>query len=311
MVTNERRDDDSAWKNLIEHFFYDAIRRCIPALYEAADKSKRPVFLDKELRKITGRHVNEEAGVADFLVSVPLASGDDEWIMLHAEQQGSGGGDLPFRMFRYMALIFARYGKNITALAIITDKRKRGEPDYYSYSLFGTEYVYKYNRVVVADLDEAELLESDNPFDLALFAGQLALRGKRSESTRFAYMKELLRLLHQRGWSREEKLSLFVFIDAVLNIRTPELIEDLSNYESNLEKGDDIMLVSHIEQRGFDKGVEKGVEIGIKQGMEKGSSLKALEMAQKLLLNGISPDVIAESSGLSLEEVERLRIGTH
>lgn len=48
---------------------------------------------------------------------------------------------------------------------------------------------------------------------------------------------------------------------------------------------------------------EAGIEEGIKQGMKK----NALAVAQKLLARGVSLEVIAEDTGLSIEEIKQLK----
>lgn len=45
---------------------------------------------------------------------------------------------------------------------------------------------------------------------------------------------------------------------------------------------------------------------GMKDGLEKGMEEARLEMARQLKLNGVPTDIIARSSGLSKEEIERL-----
>jgi predicted transposase/invertase (TIGR01784 family) len=49
-------------------------------------------------------------------------------------------------------------------------------------------------------------------------------------------------------------------------------------------------------------------EVAMKEGMEKGKQEKAFEIAKNLLVRGISPDIIAESSGLSIDELKTLSV---
>jgi hypothetical protein len=211
--TNSRRDDDSAWKTLVKKFFYEMLQRCIPDLYEAADRSRAPNFLDKELRAI-GQGVKKRKRTVDFLVSVPLKDNSpDEILFLHLEVQGRGGGSLPERMFRYMALIYAMWGKNVAALAIMTDKRSRKEPEFYESSLFGTRFKYEYNRLVIPELCLPDLVTSENPFDLALYAARKASLSRDDEKKKHVYLRELLDLLSARGWSHEEKYDLLFFME--------------------------------------------------------------------------------------------------
>ena len=50
----------------------------------------------------------------------------------------------------------------------------------------------------------------------------------------------------------------------------------------------------------------KGLELGIEQGRSEGEAKKQHEIAKNLKLDGISMDVIAKNTGLTLEEVEKL-----
>jgi hypothetical protein len=47
-----RFDHDGFYKDLIECFFYPLLKRAIPKLYEIADVTVKPKFLDKEFRDI-------------------------------------------------------------------------------------------------------------------------------------------------------------------------------------------------------------------------------------------------------------------
>ena len=188
----DRRDDDSLWKDIIERFFYPMLQRAIPALYADADTKTPPRFLDKELKKATYRLKGGKHSV-DLLAEVPLKDGACEWVLFHLEVQSRGGKDsLPFRMYYYKSLIFSMFKRELVALALITDGRPKDEPKLYESRLYNTETKYKYNRLVVSELDENELLTTDNPFDLALCAAQRALKSRRDERRKHAYMKELL-----------------------------------------------------------------------------------------------------------------------
>jgi predicted transposase/invertase (TIGR01784 family) len=61
------------------------------------------------------------------------------------------------------------------------------------------------------------------------------------------------------------------------------------------------------KEEGFEEGVEKGREEGIEKGIAKGRAEGREEgkeeMARNLLENGISPDLIARSSGLPMERI--------
>jgi predicted transposase/invertase (TIGR01784 family) len=63
-------------------------------------------------------------------------------------------------------------------------------------------------------------------------------------------------------------------------------------------------------KKGEAIGMKKGEAIGMKKGeaigMEKGAKAKAVEMAKKMLSKGFDKQTVAEMSGLTVAEVERL-----
>ena len=307
---SKRQDGDNLWKDIVQRFFYQMLERAIPALYTDADREKEPKFLDKELRKIAYA-LPGGAHVADFLVEVPLKSGESEWVLLHIEVQGGGGrSSLPFRMFHYKSLIFAMYKRESAALALITDKRPRGEPESYKSSLYNTVTTYEYNRLSVPDLDEAELLKTDNPFDLALCAAQRALKSKKDERQKHRYLKELLGLLGDRGWSRDDKHRLLLFIEHVINLKDHELKLDVVKYEEELEREGKIMYISLAEQvyaKEWDRKLEQKYK---QEGKQEGITIGELKMAKKTAYGmkamGLPLDTIVKITGLSEDEIKRL-----
>ena len=58
-------------------------------------------------------------------------------------------------------------------------------------------------------------------------------------------------------------------------------------------------LISEAEERGIEKGIE--------QGIEKGKNTRNIEIAKNLLQKNIDINIISETTGLSKEEVEKLK----
>jgi hypothetical protein len=293
-------DHDGLWKDLVSRFFYELLRRVLPELYAAANTKKKPKFLDKEFQDVlnTGdRRHHKRAHFADYLIEVPLKNGAVEWILFHIEIQGLGGGDLSERMNLYRCFIYAHYRREPVALALITDKRPEGEKTSYTHSHYGTRVAYEYNKCVVMELDDEELLSSDNPIDLALEAAKYALRSE-GEPQKFTYLRRLTDLLAKRGWSDDDKRDLMLFIERIIDLKDEELQEVHWQYRQQLDKEGKIMYVSFMkdveERKVFEKGLEKGIE--------KGKEV----VAKNLLRRGMPPDIIAESVELPLTRVQSL-----
>ncbi|MGL9779672.1 MAG: Rpn family recombination-promoting nuclease/putative transposase, partial [Wolbachia sp.] len=56
-----------------------------------------------------------------------------------------------------------------------------------------------------------------------------------------------------------------------------------------------------------EKGREEGILIGHEKGREEGEKQAKIAVAKNSLKTGVSIDVIAEITGLSLDEIKRLR----
>jgi hypothetical protein len=292
-----RFDHDGFWKDLIKRFFYPLLKRALPELYEDADRDVEPRFLDKEFRDVLNTadpKIHTSPHFADYVLEVPLKNGGAEWIILHLEIQGRGGGSLAVRMCTYRSLIFAHYQREPVALAIITDRRSPKEPLYYSHNRYGTESVYRYNSLVLSELDDAELTASDNPMDFAFYAAKCALRSKKKELRKYTYLRKLLEILGERGWSGNDKRDLLLFIERILYLEDKKLEALYTAYRSQLTEEGKIVFIP-MGERELAKEIE-----------QRGKLEMALEIARNLLANGISQDIIVKSTGLPPEQIRSL-----
>jgi predicted transposase/invertase (TIGR01784 family) len=58
--------------------------------------------------------------------------------------------------------------------------------------------------------------------------------------------------------------------------------------------------------RDFTIAMNNAEKRGIEKGIERGELAASVKIARGLLSDGISPDVVAKNTGLSLDEVKRL-----
>lgn len=59
-------------------------------------------------------------------------------------------------------------------------------------------------------------------------------------------------------------------------------------------------------EEGIAKGIEQGIEQGIEIGVNKGKKENSYDIARKMKQKGLSVDMIAECTGLSNSEIEKL-----
>jgi hypothetical protein len=308
-----RSDYDGFWKSLIERYFYLLLKRAVPELYEKADKSRPPIFLDKEFQDLlnTGDpKIHKFAHSADKFAGVPLTEGDTERVLFHAEaQQSNGDGNLAERMYHYKCLIYGHYRQEPVALAISAEKRPSGERQFYEYSHYGTETVYRYNNLMLTELNDEELLSSDNPIDLVLYAAKKSAASK-EELQKYNYLRTLAGILGDRGWSLEEKHDLHLFISRILCLEDRKLSEQYRKYLCQLnEEGKEVFIPfferDYLEKTKMEARQEGRIE-GKMEGRIEGMQEGRQEMAKNLLADGVPPEIIAKSSGLSVEQVRSL-----
>ena len=287
-------EKDVMWKEFISRQLYNVLRRAVPALYQDINISMKPVFLETELRQIN-RDAPGGLLDADLLVQVFLRDGTDSWVILHTEIQGSSGAPLPERMFYYMTRIFGAHKKHPVALAILTESARRKEGSSYGHRHYGTYVDYGYNRLAISELDPDELIASNNPVDIALLAAQNAQRTQDDEIKRLSYLKELMKLAKERGFSRTERFELYVFLEWISNVNNPELKNDITNYEKKLEGEEWNMWATFAEQEWF------------QQGIEKGKYQEKFDMARNFLSLGVDKEKISIATGLPMQELDKIQ----
>lgn len=328
-VTVEPRRDDLLWKDLLSRFFVPMLQSLLPDLARDLDEKRDVVFLDKELRRLARFTRRPEGGepdgnrFVDLLANVPLRTQEDAWVLLHVEVQGRGGNeDFPLRMHRYRGLLEGRYRRHVSALALLIEPLSEAQScGVYSWEGYGTRVKYEFPVFKLYEGDEEALKASDNPFDWAHLAGLRAWKSRNSEPRKLSYLKEMLKLLDERGWDHADKAQLLVFMEGVIHLTEDESSREYEEWENALEEAKEAgrMYVSIMERKGIEKGRIEGIQLGeargiqlgeargIRLGRTEGIQLGRTETARNLLRMGLDLTKIVEATGLSLEEIQSLK----
>ncbi len=253
---------DSAWKDLLDQHFEDFLRYFFPAIAAEIDWTRAPIFLDKELVKLSPRNVTG-ARFADKLAQVWLRTGTPLQILLHSEVQGRARAVFNRRMYVYNYRITDRYELEVVSLGVVTGSAARTQLGRYETSRWGCRLVFEFPVVNLSDWRgrEAELAASGEPFALVVLA-QLQTRvvGKRLDR-QYDAKRLLLELLVRKGYRQEYVQSLLRFIDWLYQL-PPELERKLDD-EIEAKKGVKKMpYMTHWERRGMQRGEEVGEERG-------------------------------------------------
>lgn len=261
-------DYDSPWKETVEQYFPSFIGFFFPKAHADIDWNKGYNFLDKELEKII-RDAELGKRLADKLVQVWRHDGEEEYLLVHIEIQGDRDRDFAKRMYIYNYRIFDRYDRKVASLAVLADLDHNWRPDHYSYELWGTHISISFPVIKLLDYQNSwsELEASKNPFATVVMAHLKAKETARNKDTqsRYQWKLNLSRRLYNHGYSREEILNLYRFIDWVL-ILPEELERKFLDELSSFEEKRKMQYVTSAEKLGIQKGMQQGMQQGEKRG---------------------------------------------
>jgi len=147
------------------------------------------------------------------------------------------------------------------------------------------------------------------PFYRKFSVSLRAWKSRNSEPRKLSYLKEMLKLLDERGWDHSDKAQLLVFMEGVIHLTEDESSREYEEWESALEEAKEAgrMYVSIMERKGIEKGIQLGRTEGIQLGEARGIQLGRTETARNLLRMGLGLTQIAEATGLPLEELQSLK----
>ncbi len=275
MKTDTRSDFDSPWKEAVEIFFPAFMSFFFPAIDAEIDWSKGYQFLDKELEKVV-RDAQSGRRYVDKLVQVFLKEGRETWLLIHIEIQNDRDRDFPERMYIYHYRLFDRYRVDIVSLAVLSDADARYRPKVYRTGRWGCKLTFQFPIAKVLDYgrDWAALEANPNSFAVVVMAHLKAKAVKQGEE-RKQWKLYLVKLLYQRGYTRQQVLELFRFIDWLL-VLPPGLDKTFWAELSKFEEEQRMPYVTSVERIGIEKGLQQGLQQG------------ALQAARDMLLHAIA-----------------------
>ena len=255
-IENDSQYDlDSIWKEFVREYWSYILLDVVPEMYEAVDIENGAEFLDKEMHEISqqldGKKKSDSSKwYVDDLLKIRLKNGQEEWVLLHIEVQGRGGEMISRRMFRYSCLIFLKYGRHPAAVAILTAKRpkREGNPGTYHYDMFGTTLEYKYHTLKTYEYKDEDLLSSDNPVHLFIYAVKMAVKYRKSGDKKLEYMLKVARLLKSRGWSEARMRVFFRYLEFLMSNSGREYRDTFIEETTEILEGKKVKLMTFEEK---------------------------------------------------------------
>lgn len=130
----------------------------------------------------------------------------------------------------------------------------------------------------------------------------------KSSFERWIYTLKNMNLFEQSPFKEEQETFLRLLDVANVNSLSEK---ERAIYEENLKNYRDwYATIDYAQTEGIEKGMQegmqKGMQKGIEKGIEKGRQEEKLQIAQKMKEQGLDSELIAQCSGLSVEDIERL-----
>jgi hypothetical protein len=255
---------DSPWKQILQLYFPDFMQFFFPQAHEEIDWSRGFEFLDKELQQVV-RDAELGRRLADKLVKVYRAGGEESWILAHVEVQSQEETDFPRRMFVYNYRIFDRYNRSVASLAVLGDENINWRPSQFGYQLFGCKVDFQFPVIKLIDYQQSlsELEANRNPFATVVMAHLAAVQTRSDRLQRKQQKLSLVRRLYEQGLGREAVLNLLAFIDWMLTLPL-DLEQEFQHEVEQLEEEQRMQYVTSFERSGIQKGLLKGIALGLK-----------------------------------------------
>ncbi|KGE15986.1 hypothetical protein [Sphingobacterium deserti] len=302
-----RRVDDPLWKSVIENTFAHFLTFMFPAAAQLFDLERGFEYLDKEFESLFPPEPNNRGiRYVDKLVKVYLLDGSEKYVLCHIEVQSSKGkGDLPARMFQYFYRITDKYKVPVTAIAILADNHHAYRPSVYVQEFMGTRLHYTFNSYKILDQDGTALRANKNPFAVVvLTALQAILQRDVSDEQLMTIKHDLYDEMVNREMDKLSRQGIYDFLSRYVSFQDTTLFT-IFEQEIATKLGRSTTMGTR------EYLLDKATKEGRRQERAKAEAEKLAdkqEFARKMLQNGFDIALISDIIGLSVSEIEKLKV---
>jgi hypothetical protein len=166
---------DELWKAIVPLLWAPLIRFCMEDWEDKIDFTKKPIFLDKELKRLRLKAKSKNRAV-DFLMRLHLKDGTSKTFLLHIEVQGYPDEQFGKRVYQYYYRIGDILDEPVETLVIMIDDDPIFRPNEYRQVFGQTEMTFKFRMFKLLDNPPAYHGKEDNPFSVVFETAWYALK---------------------------------------------------------------------------------------------------------------------------------------
>jgi predicted transposase/invertase (TIGR01784 family) len=289
-------DHDRLFKELLETFFEEFITIFFPELHRVINFSGLR-FLQQEL--FTDVTIGDKHRV-DLLAEVGL-HGEEGLILIHIESQAQYQEDFAKRMFIYFSRLYQKFNRKILPIAIFSYNTPHEEPDSFQIGFpFFDVMRFNFYTLELKKRNWRDYLQNDNPAAAALMSKMGYQRNEKVQ-----VKKEFLRMLVRLQLDPARKKLLTGFFEAYLKLNKRE--EEQLKIELNQLPAEEVDKIMELTTSWHEQGRMEGEADGIIKGRMEGEAKNKLEIARNMLAKGFSNDLIMELTGLTSDEIAKLK----
>lgn len=264
-----KTDFDGGWKKVLNLYLKDFFELLLPEVYKKINWKEGYVSLDKELQKISRNSVIGKK-ITDGLFKVCSIDEEEMYVMCLIEIQGNKNNEFLERVFVYHGRIYSHYRKPILVIVVLLDNDTHWRPTQFKTGIWGYDLEMNFASIKLLDYQTPTQIEwlkaSTNRFAPIILA-QLAAKQRVSDEIKLVNKVNLTKHLYKLGWSKEDILEIYLFIDWIMVL--PESLElEYHNEIEQFEESNKMSYISTAERIGIKKGIEIGFEQGVEQERE-------------------------------------------
>ena len=159
------RTQDELWKAIVPALWDPFLRFCLEDWVDKIDFTRKPIFLDKELKRLALRSKTKNRTV-DFLMRLFLKDGTTKCFLLHIEVQGYPDPEFEKRVFQYYYRISDLLQEDIETLVIMIDDDPAWRPREYTQGFGQTKVHFMFRMFKLLDNPPPYTDKKDNPFSV-------------------------------------------------------------------------------------------------------------------------------------------------
>ena len=280
-MAEQQISHDQKFKELISTFFIEFLELFVPELAGAIEANS-VIFREQEYFVDL---VEGETKIIDLLAEVKL-SGVDATVLVHIEPQSTGRPVFPQRMFFYFSRLHQKHLKRIYPIAVFSyDQPVEAAKTQYTVEFPSLKVLeFNFTAIQLNQLSWRDYLDRKNPVAAALMS-----KMKIAKKDRPKVKAECLRLLVTLKLDPAKTRLISQFVDTYLRLNVTEE----QTFQSEIDK-------LETPQK---EAIMQATTSWEEKGMEKATHTIVLN----LLKENISLEMIARTTGLTIEQIQKLQ----